>query len=167
MDKTYKKRIEVKKHPYKWYVDVTFGTKEEMVANFMDGESHCELDLGGSFNEAMWNYSRKRMPLITLGVKLSPHFDKYRPIIPELIDGVKGIGSSHWEGVYWELDCFDEEVGKGLYPVKADWDGKTYEVSRYDKESESYLYKEVSYFTDEMFQGSPHALAVGGIGTFF
>jgi hypothetical protein len=28
--------------------------------------------------------------------------------------------------VYWKCSYFDEQLKKGLWPVSADWDGKTY-----------------------------------------
>ena len=127
-----KKIIEVRKHPYMWKVEVTFGTLQEMLDKSLNVMSSSEIEIGGSFNISM--DSTKRAALICLGCKISPSPDRYRFPNVEDIKEVKGICSSPWEGVYWYVDYFDEFIGKGLYPINADWDGKTYiERGYYDK----------------------------------
>lgn len=121
-----KKTIELYKHPYMWKVEVTFGSLKEMLDNAQNMIPSNEVELGGSFNKRMWEESGRRAPLINIGVKISPNPELHRFPKADDITDVKGIGICHWEGVYWEISCFDEEIRNGLYPVKADWDGKTY-----------------------------------------
>ena len=131
------KTIEVFNHPYKWNVQVEFGTLEDMLKNAKhwvrwDG---MEVSIGGSFNKKM--DSTRRAPLVQIAVQID--YDTYSVDNGTLkLNGVKsakGIKKCPWEGVYcYCKDYFDDMLEQGLYPVRADWDGKTYiERGDYDE----------------------------------
>lgn len=138
-----KKIIEVGKHPYMWKVEVTFGTLDEMIKNAYRKQSRNGLQvfIGGSFNEGM-NDTGRRASLFELAVEID--YDTYSCKDGVLkLNGVKSasaIGYSCWEGVYWYCDYFEGELKQGLYPIKANWDGKTYiKRGKYDKNGK-YVY---------------------------
>ena len=133
------KTIEVFKHPYKWNVQVEFGTFEDMLKN-----AYCckrwdgmEISVGGTFNKQM--DSTRRSPLVQIAVQVQ--YDTYRVDNGILkLNGVtdaKGIRTCPWEGTYCYCESlFDDMIAKGLYPVRADWDGKTYiERGKYGKDN--------------------------------
>ena len=120
-----RKTVRVTKHPYMWEVSVEFGTLQEMLDNAND-ITGGEIEIGGSFNKRMWSESGRRAALITIGMKVYPTPDRYRFPKADEIKEAEGICSSPWEGVYWRISDFDEELKQGLYPVSANWDGKTY-----------------------------------------
>ena len=131
------KTIEVYKHPYMWKVNVEFGTLEDMLKNCYrwvrwDG---LEVSIGGSFNRRM--DSGSRAALVQIGVQLD--VDTYRVEDGTLkVSGVKsakGIRKIPWEGVYSYCESlFDTMMEQGLYPVRADWDGKTFiERGKFDE----------------------------------
>lgn len=121
-----KKIIEVCKHPYMWKVEVTFGTLEEMLENQLNVLSSKEIEIGGSFNKRINEECGRRAALINIGVEISPSPSLHRFPKAEEIKEVNGICMCPWDGVYWYVDYFDEYIKRGLYPVKADWDGNTY-----------------------------------------
>ena len=137
------KEIEVKHHPYMWKVRVTFGTLEEMLKNNYRWQkwNGIQIFVGGSFNEKM--NDRSRASLIELAVELD--VESYRCEKGNLtINGLKsakGISYSSYEGTYcYAKHFFDEMMEKGLYPISADWDGKTYIERCRDKGKGKYEY---------------------------
>lgn len=126
-----KKTIEFRKHPYMWKVEIEFGTFEEMVANMYRYQTWNggQVFIGGSFNEKM-NDSGRRAPLVEIAVEFDFDYFKEDENKKYQFFGVKspkGISYSRWEGAYsYYRSLFDEEMGNGLFPVRADWDGKTY-----------------------------------------
>ena len=121
--------IKVCKHPYMWEVDVEFGTLEQMLENAYHWQTWhgFEVCIGGTFNKGM--DKTRRSPLVQLAVQVQ--YDTYGGDNGKLkLKGVrspKGIVKSPWEGVYWYCESlFDDMLEKGLYPIRADWDGKTY-----------------------------------------
>ena len=134
-----RKTIEVFKHPYKWEVEVEFGTIEEMLKNchnwvVWDG---IEVLVGGSFNEKM--DSGRRAPLCQVGVQLDveTYATENGVFSVSGVKSAKGIRKCPWEGTYcYSKSLFDDMIAKGLYPVRADWDGKTYiERGKYGKDN--------------------------------
>ena len=129
MAKKVTKTIEVYKHPYMWKVEVTFGTLEEMLENAYrwvrwDG---IEVSIGGTFNKKM--DGTRRAPLVQIAVQLD--VEEYRADNGTLkvngIKSAKGIRKNPWEGTYcYSEGLFDDMLEQGLYPVIANWDGKTY-----------------------------------------
>lgn len=137
------KEIEVKHHPYMWKVRVTFGTLEEMLKNNYRWQkwNGIQIFVGGSFNEKMNDYSRAS--LVELAVELD--VESYRCEKGNLtINGLKSAKSirySRYEGTYcYDTSFFDEMMKKGLYPISADWDGKTYIERCRDKGKGKYEY---------------------------
>lgn len=137
MKKRVTKTIEVYKHPYMWKVNVEFGTLEDMLENCYhwvnwDG---LEVSIGGSFNRRM--NSGRRAALVQIAVQLI--VDTYSTEDGTLkVSGVKsarGIRKNPWEGTYcYNESLFDSMIEQGLYPVRADWDGKTFiERGKYDE----------------------------------
>ena len=118
------KTIQIYKHPYMWNVVVKFGTLQEMLNNSLNDIASREIVIGGSFNGKM--NGTRRAALINIGVEISPSPDHCRFPKAEDVKEVKGICSSPWEGVYWYENFFNDELKQGLYPINADWDGKTY-----------------------------------------
>ena len=131
--------VRVYKHPYMWEVKFTFGTLEEMIKNRASvagcgfgyddngvGSTLFHLYFGGSFNKEM--NSTSRAPLAHLGVEIcvGKRVDYWREVEVADILSVECIQSCNWEGVYAYRKKWDEYIKKGLYPIKADWDGKTY-----------------------------------------
>ena len=66
-----RKIIEVKKHPYMWKVQVTFGTLEDMLKNRYRWQewNGIQVFVGGTFNEKMNETSRASL------VELAVEFD--------------------------------------------------------------------------------------------
>ena len=62
------------------------------------------------------------------------------------VSSPKGIRYSCWEGTYCYCPSwFDEEMKQGLFPVKANWDGKTYiERGKYDKDGKYVTHYELT-----------------------
>ena len=126
------KTIRVYKHPYMWEVQVEFGTLQEMLDKSPNVIHYHEMALGGSFNKKM--NSTNRAPLIQIGLEVTPCPEFCRKPKAENITEVKGICMCSWEGAYWYIDSFDDEIKKGLYPISADWNGKTYiERGKFDE----------------------------------
>lgn len=118
------KTVEIYKHPYMWKVQIKFGTLQEMLDNSPTRIHYGEMALGGSFNKQM--DSGNRAALIQIGLEIQPTPERLHKPNAKDITEVKGICMSNWEGTYWYIDAFDEELKNGLYPISADWDGKTY-----------------------------------------
>lgn len=130
-----KKTIEIKKHPYMFKVDVTFGSFDEMVYNRYRYQSWNggQVFIGGTFNEQMNKTSRAS--LVEVAVEFD--YESFKKDKDDLhffgVKEAKGIRYSCWEGTYcYYPELFDEEMKRGLFPVRADWDGKTY-IERWDK----------------------------------
>lgn len=131
------KTIEVRKHPYMWKMQVEFGTLEDMLKNRYDWKRWhgIEVSIGGSFNKKM--DSGRRAPLVQVAVQFD--VNSYRTENGELvlngIKSAKSIRKSPWEGTYCYYESlFDDMMKQGLFPVRADWDGKTYiETGEYDE----------------------------------
>lgn len=124
-----RKIIEVKKHPYMWKVQVTFGTLENMLKNRYRWKewNGIQVFVGGTFNEKMNETSRAS--LVELAVEFNVESFKCEKGILSLngIKTAKSIRYSCWEGTYCYIpSLFDEMMKKGLYPISADWDGNTY-----------------------------------------
>lgn len=109
----------VYKHPYKWDVEITWGTKEEMLLANGYEKFEDNIEIGGSFNKAMWDAGGRQAPLVIIAL--------YKKGDTE--DTYVGVKRLPWEG----CRCFlkgemgiDENIKNGIYPVKIDWDGKTY-----------------------------------------
>ena len=111
---------QIYKHPYMWNVEITWGTKDEMLKNKIP-TSHVwknQVIIGGSFNKEMRNGSRAALVLI--GVELHDN------------NNDASIQYCPWEGTYHYLDgLFDKNLEQGIYPISLDWDGKTYIVDKY------------------------------------
>ena len=138
-----KKVINVYKHPYMWEVEFTFGTIEEMVSNRASVRGMCRgfdksgkpfkyfhLNIGGSFNREM--DKTNRAPLVQLGVEIlvGRNIDYWREVNINDIQSVKFIQSCNWEGIYGYREEWDKFIEQGLFPVNANWNGKTY-IKRY------------------------------------
>lgn len=124
-----RKIIEVKKHPYMWKVQVTFGTLEDMLKNRYKWQkwNGIQVFVGGTFNEKMNETSRAS--LVELAVEFDVESFKCEKGILSIngIKSAKSIRYSCWEGTYcYSPSLFDEMMEKGLYPISADWDGNTY-----------------------------------------
>lgn len=124
-----RKTIQVKKHPYMWNVEVEFGTFEQMIANRYRWQewNGFQIFIGGTFNEKMNNGTRAS--LIELAVEIDA--ESFSHVNGELsfsgISSAKGIRYSRWEGTYCYYESlFDEMMKKGLFPIRADWDERTY-----------------------------------------
>lgn len=144
MEKKITKTIEVKKHPYMWKVDVVFGTIQEMLdnAHYKVRWNGYQISIGGTFNKKM--DCGRRSPLVQLAVevKYDTSSVENRRLKLNGVRSPKGIVKSPWEGVYWYCESlFDDMLEKGLYPFRADWDGKTY-IEREDgyKLTDGYYY---------------------------
>ncbi len=129
MEQKITKTIEVYKHPYMWKVDVVFGTIQEMLdnAHYKEAWNGYQISIGGMFNKKM--DCGRRSPLVQLAVEIprDGYIVENRKIKLNGAGSPKGIIKSEWEGVYWYCESlFDDMLEKGLYPVRADWDGKTY-----------------------------------------
>ncbi len=112
-----------------WKVQVTFGTLEDMLKNAYRWQEWCGMQVfvGGTFNEKMNKGSRAS--LVELAVEFDiESFSRQNGVLSlNGIKSAKGIRYSCWEGTYcYYKSLFDEEIKSGLYPVSADWDGKTY-----------------------------------------
>lgn len=132
------KTIEVFKHPYKWEVEVEFGTIEEMLKNChrVGAWDGIEVLVGGSFNKKM--DSGSRAPLCQVGVQLDveTYGTENGVFSVSGVKSAKGIRKNSWEGTYcYNKSLFDSMLEQGLYPVRANWDGKTYiERGKLDKD---------------------------------
>lgn len=132
------KTIEVFKHPYKWEVEVEFGTIEEMLKNChrVGAWDGIEVLVGGSFNERM--DSGRRAPLCQVGVQLDveTYGSENGVFSVSGVKSAKGIRKNPREGTYcYNKSLFDSMLEQGFYPVRANWDGKTYiERGKLDKD---------------------------------
>jgi hypothetical protein len=129
MEKKITKTIEVRKHPYMFKVEVKFGTLQEMLdnAHYKVNWNGYQISIGGTFNKKL--DSTRRSPLVQLAVEIprDGYIVENRRIKLNGTGSPKGIIKSEWEGVYWYCESlFDDMLEKGLFPVRADWDGKTY-----------------------------------------
>lgn len=119
----------VYKHPYKWNVRITWGTKEEMLANKHYSYNNKLVYIGGSFNKKLDDCG-KRAALVQIALRLENG---------EYV----GIRENSWEGTYCYLDEFypemkiDENIKKGLYPVSIDMDGGTL-IERWKSEGKTW-----------------------------
>lgn len=119
--------IQIGMHPYAFNIDVKFGTFDEMIKNakslaYWDG---YQIHLGGNFNTKMEKECGRRASFLEIGVHLElKDYDK--PVTEDNVESASAVSFCHWEGVYWKCSYFDEQFKKGLWPVSADWDGKTY-----------------------------------------
>lgn len=124
------KKIEVFKHPYKWEIEVTFGSLQDLLDNALNDLTSSDIRIGGSFNNKM--RTLRNAALFQIGVRLEvvPSVKDLFPGRPwpkaDEIASVKGLAMSPWEGECWYINTFDPYLVKGLYPVKADWDGRTF-----------------------------------------
>lgn len=117
-------KIRIYRHPYAFDLDVTFGSFDEMIRNAKRCEDWdgYQIHLGGSFNRKIEEIGGRRASYLEIGVSL----DVIGKVSEENVVSAKTICFSHWDGVYWYSEYFDEYMKKGLYPVSADWNGKTY-----------------------------------------
>jgi len=141
-----KKTIRVYRHPYAFDLDVEFGTFDEMLSSaYSQGAwDGYQVKVGGSFNKKMDETSRAAF--FQVGVQLKTkkddktnymHMPK-KHLTEDDVISAKAIGISPWEGTYWESGWCSEELKSGLFPVRADWDGKTL-IERWDtKKSKPY-----------------------------
>lgn len=105
-----------------WHVTITWGSLEQMREKCKQS-GNGTLCCAGSFNEKF--NSTSRAALVQIGVR-------------ERYDGsYKGVQECPWEGVYWYISVFDEQISQGLFPIKADWDGKTY-IQRWSQDKPYY-----------------------------
>lgn len=130
-----KKTIQIGKHPYAFNIDVTFGSFEEMLAN-AKYKSHWDgyqIDLGGSFNRMIEEQCGRRASFLSIGVQLELKDDN-KPVTLDNVESAYAISQCRWEGVYWKCSYFDDEIKRGLFPIKADWNGRTYiERGKFDQ----------------------------------
>ena len=131
------KTIEVCKHPYKWNIQVEFGSLEDMLkyCKYWKRWNGIEVSIGGSFNEKM--DLGRRAPLVQVAVQLD--VDSYGSVDGALtingLNSAKSIRKNPYEGTYCYYESlFDDMMKQGLFPVRADWDGKTYiQTGQYDE----------------------------------
>lgn len=127
--------IRIGKHPYAFDIKVQFGSFEQMLENATD---KCHWDgyqiaLGGDFNRRIEKQCGKRATFLEIGLQLELK-ESREPITLENVEKAFAICQCRWEGVYWKCTYFDEEIKQGLFPVTADWDGKTYiERGKFDE----------------------------------
>ena len=128
-----KKTIRVYRHPYAFDLDVEFGTFDEMIKSaYSQGAwDGYQVKVGGSFNKKMDNTSRAAFLQIGVQLKTKKCGDMNYMSMPKVhlteddVASAMGIMISPWEGTYWESGWCSEELKSGLFPVRADWDGKT------------------------------------------
>lgn len=114
------KTIRIYKHPFAFDVKVTFGTLEEMKANSRYDCWSNLYELRCDFNKDIAKRCGRRAAFIAIGCKNTEN-------------GWTGVSISHWEGTYgFREEWFEDEFKQGLFPIAAEWDGKTYiERSKY------------------------------------
>jgi hypothetical protein len=119
-------QFEVGMHPYLWRITVEFGTLQEMLDNAIPrGSTWTEdISLGGNFNPRM--QAGNKVPLFNIGVRITPIPHPWHKPKAEDVESVEGICMSPWRGDNWPTDIFNEAIVRGLYPVKANWDGRTF-----------------------------------------
>lgn len=130
------KTIEVYKHPYMWKVNIEFGTLDEMLKNcYRWVRWHgLEVSIGGSFNKRMDSSSRAALVQIAVQLDVDSYSTEGGTLKVSGVKSARGIRKNPWEGTYCYYESlFDSMMEQGLYPVRADWDGKTYiERGKYD-----------------------------------
>ena len=122
-----KKTIRIFKHPYAFDINVTFGTFEQMIENAVnkyrwDG---YQIAIGGDFNKEISKRCGRRASFLEIGVQLELK-ESRASVTLDNVEKAYAICQCRWEGVYWKCSYFDEDIKNGLYPVTADWNGKTY-----------------------------------------
>ena len=129
-------------HQYAFEVEVEFGSFEDLEKAVLKSKDRrynghkYVIEVPGSFNEKM-NQSGRRAPLLNLCLVLNidngndcilVRMCNCQDDIPsrEHVKSASLWGKSQWEGECWALDAFKDEIEQGLYPLYANWDGKTY-----------------------------------------
>lgn len=97
-----KKIIEVKKHPYMWKVQVTFGKLEEMLKNRYRWQewNGIQVFVGGSFNEKMNKTSKASLVELAVEFDVDSYNCEKGVLSLNGIKSAEGIRYSRWEGTY-------------------------------------------------------------------
>lgn len=116
--------IQIKKHPYMFEGQVTYGTLSEFCEQYENqlskNEKTVRMFLDGNFNKKISDDCGRAAAFIGIGVEITRNnnFD---------IINVMGLRYTPYEGGYSEVDWFSKKwKDDGLLPISVDWDGCTY-----------------------------------------
>lgn len=128
------KKIQWRKHPYIYELNVSFGSLTQMLENRYlsrrSWESYnmqmYEILIGGNYNRDYWKGGRRRES--SIGIELKVRLGKgLLDITEDDVLSARIVSYNDWEGTYGyrNVDGIEDCKVSGMYPIAANWDGKT------------------------------------------